>query len=152
MKICRKCGENKPYEVFGKDSSTKDGLRRCCKGCQKKQWDAYHLLHKDRLAKEERERRSKDPQKIRARVRKSELKHKYGITPEQYDELLAGQEGVCAICKKSCPSGLRLAVDHVSGSEPPIVRGLLCCNCNRGIGLLQHSPEVCESAAKYLTR
>jgi hypothetical protein len=73
----------------------------------------------------------------------------YGLTPAGYDELLASQGGVCAICGR--PRGKnRLAVDHdhVTGR----VRGLLCIRCNRGIAPFEGRPEVFMRAAEYINR
>lgn len=78
------------------------------------------------------------------------LRNRYGITVEEYDRLLVLQEGVCAICKRPCPSGKRLAVDH--SHETGEVRGLLCRKCNRGIGLFHDSLDLLKSALTYLDR
>jgi hypothetical protein len=69
------------------------------------------------------------------------------ITPEEYDERLAKQGGVCAICLKP-PKKLRLAVDHdhVSG----LVRGLLCHRCNRYLIAKHRTPHLLLAGAKYL--
>lgn len=78
------------------------------------------------------------------------------MTKEQYEELLAKQDGVCAICRK--PETRRysagsstvkaLAVDHHHQTE--LVRGLLCHNCNLGIGHLGDDPALLIRAAMYL--
>ncbi len=82
-------------------------------------------------------------------LRRDLLKHRYGITIEQYDALLTAQGGVCAICKNP-PRGkmLRLSVDHNHTTKK--VRGLLCITCNRTIGYLEN-PEWMRSAQSYLT-
>jgi len=54
----------------------------------------------------------------------------YGLTPEQYDELLKRQGGKCAICRAR-PKSKRLAVDHDHGTGE--VRGLLCSRCNHDL-------------------
>lgn len=59
--------------------------------------------------------------------RKHWLRKAYGLTPEQYDDMLRAQGGVCAICKKP-PKGNRLHVDHCH--ETGRIRGLLCVSCN----------------------
>ena len=80
------------------------------------------------------------------------LRLRYGMTPEQYDELIEKQGGRCAVCgtahpvKGSSNRGWHVDHDHVTGK----VRGLLCNSCNRGIGLLQDNPELLEKAAAYL--
>lgn len=81
--------------------------------------------------------------------RRNKLLREYGITPEQYDEMLAQQGGVCAICELPCKTGKRLAVDHDHKSGR--VRGLLCMNCNRGIGHFQDDARLTARATKYLT-
>src|SRR3990172_9284759 len=56
----------------------------------------------------ERKRYQENSDKTRTR----ELKRRYGITLNKYEEMLTAQNNVCAICNKPCPTGKRLAVDH----------------------------------------
>src|SRR5690242_3717379 len=79
--------------------------------------------------------------------RKSHLKRNYGLTLEQYDEMLAAQGGVCAICREK-PGDLTLHVDHHHGNGD--VRGLLCVRCNNALGLFQESHDLFQAAANYL--
>jgi hypothetical protein len=65
----------------------------------------------------------------------------------KYEELKTQQGNVCAICKKG-ELTKDLAVDHCHKTKR--VRGLLCENCNRAIGLFKDSPELCRSASDYL--
>ncbi len=84
------------------------------------------------------------------------LKKKYGLSVEQYDRMVAVQNGCCAICggKESHvhKSGKLkdLSVDHCHTTNA--VRGLLCSNCNRGIGYLNDSIERVDRAAAYLRK
>ncbi len=73
---------------------------------------------------------------------------RYGITSTQYLEMLFLQLGVCKICKKPEPSagGLRIDHDHETGK----VRGLLCNDCNVGLGRFHDSTEALLSAVRYL--
>ncbi len=73
---------------------------------------------------------------------------KFGMLPGDYDKMLESQGGVCAICRETCSSGRRLAVDHCH--ETHKIRGLLCGNCNNGIGRLKHSEALLASAIEYL--
>lgn len=82
--------------------------------------------------------------------RKSRMLRTYGLTVEEYDEILETQGGVCAICQNECATGRRLAVDH--DHETGIVRGLLCHTCNLGLGALKDDLSLLEAAAKYLIR
>lgn len=74
-----------------------------------------------------KQRHASDPGAWAERCRRSRLKHQFGITPEQYDVLLAAQDGACALCRRA-PKKRRLAVDH--DHTTGVVRGLLCTPCN----------------------
>jgi len=76
------------------------------------------------------------------------LRYLYGITAEQYDEMLRRQGGVCAVCGQDCRTGMRLAVDHDPDTNQ--VRGLLCRACNGGISAMGCSIENLERAITYL--
>lgn len=89
----------------------------------------------------------------------AQLRRRYGITPADFAELLASQGGVCAVCSSPDPGGNgSFCVDHDHACCPThqscgnCLRGLLCHNCNRGIGSLRDSPRVLVSAANYLLR
>ena len=64
------------------------------------------------------------------RKRKAHLQRTYGITPEEYDEMLLLQDGKCAICPKEEAGGKHnvFCVDHDHRTGK--VRQLLCKNCN----------------------
>lgn len=81
------------------------------------------------------------------------LKRKYKITLEEWYEMFERQNSLCAICKqegfKLDPASKNLLVVdhcHVTGK----VRGLLCHNCNRALGLLKDNPENLKRALNYL--
>ena len=93
--------------------------------------------------------RKKNPKASRAAVRNSFLKSTYGIDEKEYQRLLALQNGACAICKERCSTWSRLSVDHDHNTGR--VRGLLCNQCNRAIGLLRDNPRLLMLAAEYLS-
>lgn len=72
----------------------------------------------------------------------------YGITLEKYEEILAAQSGVCAICKNAPTKNRSLAVDH--DHETGAVRGLLCTSCNTGIGQFKDNTQLLLGAIDYL--
>jgi hypothetical protein len=76
------------------------------------------------------------------------LKKSYGLTIEQYHEMLEAQAGVCAICLGADKAFAHLAVDHCHQSGK--VRGLLCNTCNRALGSFQDDPERLKRALLYL--
>ena len=70
------------------------------------------------------------------------------LTQQRYDELLDEQGGCCGICGRERQARRRLAVDHDHTTGQ--VRGLLCSNCNVGLGLFQDSVDLLEQAIGYL--
>lgn len=75
---------------------------------------------------------------------------KYKIRVTDYDKMYDSQNGECAICKTSNAktSTGNFCVDHCHTTGK--VRGLLCVNCNVGIGSLKESPEIFSAALNYL--
>ena len=82
-----------------------------------------------------------------------ERKRKFGITPDRYAEIFKSQNGVCAICNQPetatrLDKVKALSVDHCH--KTGAIRGLLCSDCNTGIGKLKDDPKVLLSAIRYL--
>jgi hypothetical protein len=76
------------------------------------------------------------------------LERVYDISIEDYNLLLESQNNKCKICKRKCSSGKSLAVDHNHDSGE--VRGLLCKNCNIGLGMFFDNLDFLENAVLYL--
>ena len=77
------------------------------------------------------------------------IRRKYGITKEQYDKLLQQQGGGCAICGRTEePDGRKLSIDHDHNTGD--VRGILCNNCNNGLGSFGDDIEGMHKAINYL--
>ena len=138
MKQCTYCKELQPVAMFSMDSSRSDGLNAICKECGS-------VLRK-------RYRKSDNGFAVSKNKR---LNQRFGITLDEYNEMLEEQGGVCAICggeetTEYCNGRVRqLAVDHDHRTGE--VRGLLCHLCNRGIGMFRDSPIYLERAAEYLS-
>lgn len=74
---------------------------------------------------------------------------KYGVSADQFEELVVLQDGKCAVCGGKPNGGKkRLCVDHNHTTGK--LRGLLCDCCNRGLGLLKDNPNILEKAIAYL--
>lgn len=132
--ICPKCKGSKLLNEFGKDSSKQKGISCWCKLC-KKTWRVIW--------------RKQNPEKTKERDFKNDLKKHYDITPEKYWKMFEDQKGVCACCSQSHELfRRRFHVDHDHSNGQ--VRGLLCTECNPGIGYFQESVERLEMAIKYL--
>lgn len=119
-----------------------------------KQWSKEN---KESKVKSSRKWNLANKDKVKGYATKSQLKNKFGITLDQYNEMLRIQNGLCAICfqpetviDKRNNKVIALAVDHnhITGE----VRGLLCARCNISLGGFQDSPENLKNAALYLER
>lgn len=125
VKTCYGCEVEQQIGEFSKDRRTPDGRATTCRTCKSAA-------------------RTEDPHRTWARW----LKWKFGITPEDYELMLAVQGGVCAICEQPSPRRTRLDIDHDHATGE--IRGLLCTFCNRAIGMLRDRPIVAARAARYL--
>lgn len=109
-------------------------------------WDEGIGLPEDTLvarAKYAREWRKKNP----LRAKHHDLKGRTGLSLVEYEGLLAKQHGVCAICGHT-DQHFSLAVDHCHGTGE--IRGLLCSQCNRGLGSFHDDPGRLQAAIDYL--
>lgn len=90
-------------------------------------------------------------QKAKERARWYNIKRLYGISQNEYEELLEEQDGKCGICKRHHTEFSRsLAVDHDHNDQT--IRGLLCQHCNQRL-LGRHTSSVLfRNAADYLER
>lgn len=131
-KICIKC--KKAKTAFHKDKHSSDGFRNICKDCAKEQSKKYYQESED----------------YRNRIRNGGLKNRFGITNEDYFEYLKLQCNRCAICKTPAEENKYLHVDHdhITGE----IRGLLCKQCNHGLGNFRDNKKYLRYAIEYLDR
>lgn len=80
--------------------------------------------------------------------REKHLKRKYGMSIEDFNTMLAAQDGKCAICKSATagPKGWAIDHDHATG----VKRGILCMYCNLGLGHFKDNSDNLRAAIKYL--
>lgn len=139
-KVCSVCSERKPFFDFYNYKSSVDGKSYRCKPCDTKARDKW----------------SRDsPERSRYSRRNRNLKHQYGVDIPWYDKKIEEQNHRCAICgveENTClmPNKRSFAVDHCHESGQ--VRGLLCNQCNRALGLFKDSVEVLQKAQEYLLK
>jgi Recombination endonuclease VII len=109
---------------------------------------AYRIAHREEI--NERKRRLPTDPESRAEVlagrRRSALRSRYGISLEEYERLLASQNGACAICEEKFEQ--TPCVDHCHKTGK--VRGLLCLKCNTGLGCYDDDPARMLAATIYL--
>lgn len=133
-KSCSKCKKTKPKSAFITRKERNGALHSWCNEC---------------LRAHARNWRRNNPEKEALHQKRAILKRKYNITIDGYNELLINQGGMCAICGTRTPGGSGgFCIDHDHGGGK--VRGLLCTNCNLGIGHLQDSEYIIESALNYI--
>lgn len=90
--------------------------------------------------------RSKNPDYYRNYL----YKRNYGITLEVVNAMVLDQNGLCAICGNPFKSVTDMHVDHCH--ETNLVRGLLCANCNKALGLFHDREENLTKAVAYLRK
>lgn len=106
---------------------------------------AYRAANREALLAGNKSWRARNPDKAFAFV----LKTRYGISLAEYRRLLDKQGGGCAICgTKDWGKRNRPCVDHDHATGR--VRGLLCINCNTGIGMFDDDPDRMRLAIRYL--
>ena len=126
---CKKCSDNLPLNNFYFNKNGKYKRQNVCKKCM----NIYDYKTD----------------------KNSKLKRAYGITLDEYEELLSKQDSKCAICGIDNNGKYRnkpraFAVDHCHSTGK--IRGLLCSDCNTGIGLLKDNINYLQLAIKYLNK
>ena len=130
FKICCDCKENKPLVEFYKFCRSADGKASICKKCS--------VISGVK-------RQKKDPDKYKNYL----LNRNYGISLNDYNKIFAEQEGCCAICgKHQSEFELALSVDHDHATNK--IRGLLCPNCNKGLGCFKDNVKLLSEAINFL--
>lgn len=169
---CVRCKETKDQELcFGKDATRKSGYHPYCNDCRR--IIGTKARRNSRRENEDVRRRDNEACKrcykkhinqrkkyFKGRTsyykKNSFIKSVYGITLEDYDKMLAEQNGVCAICgkketRKNKYTGVcRLHIDH--DHENGKVRGLLCSKCNMSLGGFNDDIEILNNAIDYLLK
>ncbi|WP_406461619.1 endonuclease VII domain-containing protein [Streptomyces sp. NBC_01622] len=169
---CPRCSRILPRAAFAKNKAMRDGLQAYCRECSaeyyRRRQEAKGKTVRAKVPVPRGHKRCPRCGEIKAhsewepnattsdgyasyckacradRNQQSYFKRKYGITLAERDEMIASQMGLRAICLKA-PA---VHVDHCH--QTGRVRGVLCFNCNSGIGLLRDDPAAAYRAADYL--
>lgn len=143
MKACSDCQVEKPEAEF---SLLKTGkLYSYCRQCNSARSRKWSEGNRDRRRATNKAWWAKQPDR-REKAKEYTHRYKYGVEPEEYENLLHSQEGVCAICLSS--KSLRIDHNHETGE----VRGLLCHGCNVALGHFMEDAVVLRRAVEYLGR
>ncbi len=168
---CPKCKTTKPDTDFSTNPHRKTGYNSWCKVCLAAASKLSRSRKPEHYASYQREYRASHVETIRAQNVRSywnnrekrlalnkeyydpEKKHawhirrEFGLTAQDYAQLLARQRGGCAICGAP-PTGKKLAVDHCHKTGK--IRGLLCGKHNKALGLFADDPALLLKAVVYL--
>jgi hypothetical protein len=172
-KLCPDCQEHKDFTEFGSNKARSDGVASYCRLCYSKRQRDIRTSRKNNP--EAPPESKKCPQCNTVRHREDFTKssnnvgglsgwcrecssinlilRKYKLSKEEYDRLLTAQEYKCAI--RGCDRRPE-AVDHDHSCCPGVVscgkcvRGILCSNCNRGLGYFSDSVPRLHGAIEYL--
>lgn len=139
-RVCNRCKEFKDWEGFAINSKGVNNRKSICKSCSN---TANVLLTK--------RRKEENPEKVRHDRWVKHLKRSYGLSLEDYTNMLEDQNGVCLICEKK-PEDCRdskLFVDHCHTTLDN--RGLLCYHCNTVLGMAHDKIEILQRCIDYLT-
>jgi len=121
---CGTCKQFRDETEFGWDGTRNQPNRRC-RPCHAAEQRRYNGQNREQV-------------NLQRRLRKR------GLSVEEYEALMAAQEGRCAICRKDRP----LDIDHCHRAGH--VRGLLCGPCNRALGFFEDDAEIIRAALSYL--
>ena len=134
-RVCKKCGIFKEWSQFSykRPTGKKAGYQPRCKTCAAEDTRQWNLKNKET-------------------ARNRYLQRSYGISENEYNARLLSQDNSCPICKKEFSFGEfgpdSPVVDHChTGGH---VRGIICNECNRGLGYFRDSPNALRNAASYL--
>jgi len=136
-KICKKCGIKKHISEYSHKRATgrKPTTQPRCKSCSAEDTRIW------------KESQSVD------RLKDLYLQRIYGVTLQWYQDTLSLQSNCCPLCSKPLIFGGKINSDspvvdhdHTTGK----VRGIICNECNRGLGYFRDNPEALRKAAKYL--
>lgn len=105
----------------------------------------HYAENREEISAREKRRYKDNRSAIIARARVNYLRREYGLSPADYDQLLIEHSGRCAICETAAT---KLVVDHDHAAGH--LRGLLCSNCNVGLGHFKDDPARLTTAIRYL--
>lgn len=143
-KICNLCKKDKPLDLFSKTKQLKSGYKGHCKDCHNLINKKYYDVSSN--SKKQIEWAKNNPESRKKTYRKHTIKKKYGLSWEEYEDLLKKFNNKCGICGGTDQKELSIDHDHKTG----LVRGLLCNNCNNGLGRFKDSIILLSMAINYL--
>jgi hypothetical protein len=143
-KPCSQCGQVKPLSEFSPHKGLKSGKQSACRVCLRVKKKEDYRKHPERYKANAAKHRKENPRKAKDHV----LQWLYGITLDQYEEMVRRQGAKCAICNAVPLAGVSLHIDH--SHRTGRIRGLLCRECNHGLGKFRDRIDLLLRAKRYL--
>lgn len=144
MKTCSVCGTTKPLDEFHRMAKGPQGRCSDCKPCRLRRVREYRKANQGKEQARQRAYNAKNQEWRREYDLWYKRARKYGLTRADFEAMMKVQGGSCAICRTST----KLVVDHCH--ESGRVRGLLCSNCNTGLGMFGDDTSRLGGAIEYL--
>ena len=144
-KTCNKCNKTLPISNFWKAKTTADRHHNACKDCEAERWKTWYAEDTNfkRLKNSIRNKEYSQTDKGQENELRKKLRL-YGITLEDYIQLLVRCGGLCEICHEN--EAYAIDHDHTTGE----VRGLLCNTCNLALGAFKDDKNLMSAAILYL--
>lgn len=139
-KTCIECQADKPITEFYPAGKY---LNSRCKPCCNEVSRRYGKANREKRNARLREWRRRNPEAAREKDMRARYKRKYGLTPEQVDEMKDAQDGRCLIC--GVEGDLFIDHCHTTGR----VRGALCPSCNTFLGRVEANPDILGRMSDY---
>jgi formylmethanofuran dehydrogenase subunit E len=158
---CKECTNNNSKIYYAANRELKARKSREYREKNKEKINAwvkeYRKNNKDILSKRGKKNYQKtkeDKQKYyeskRDVIRNKNIFRNYGITIEQKTQMIIDQNNCCAICGEQLSNSRFTHIDHDHKTNK--VRGILCANCNSGIGMFKDNVNKLKRAIVYLER
>lgn len=143
-KYCPKCKKIKDIDEFS-TMKVRGKIASHCRECNREMLSEYYSTENGKIILKERYNKNK------LRLKNNKLKRDFGITYDEYKEILNKQQGRCAICGKTEEeNGKMLAVDH--NHETMKNRELLCSSCNILIGFIEKNKLNLRNIENYINK
>lgn len=141
--ICTSCGLDVSEEDFVVGANVKGKQYKYCRACVKKYRDTHNRnnpLYQKEWYQERKRRGHYSARRL----------NNFGLTQEEYDRLFDFQGNKCAICGTTDPGPRDWSIDHDHFLGD--TRGILCKDCNTGLGHFKDREDNLQAAIQYLRK
>lgn len=152
-RVCTACSVEKPIEQFPLHNKARETRRYICDSCRKYNRAKEYITKRDEYCDKEMAKRKRNPEVQRG----YDLKKRFGITLNQFNEIFELQGRKCACCYTTEPGDKQWHVDHDHACCPSgrktcgkCARGILCRQCNMSLGNAEDSLDRIRNMVRFL--